>query len=175
MLLIIGVLHGGTQYAAAWAPEYADIFVSTIEMTALADANQATDGLLAQKVENATGSFDVAYRISGATVTRYGTMFNGRPLGCNLPHGGTYYSSDTTIVAVSPTIHPEWPCGTRFRIVGPCDDAKFCSIEAMRRDSCPGCGRNHFDLSEKGLETVCYGVPDTCRVTVQVLKSNERS
>lgn len=92
--------------------------------------------------------------------TAYGPSYNGLPLGCG---GGVYSSDDTSIVAVGPARYQKWPCGTSIRVCG----AAGC-IEGVRRDSCPGCGANHVDLSEAGLITVC-GFYGTCSVEIEVL------
>lgn len=94
-------------------------------------------------------------------VTHYGTSFQGRPMGC----GGTYESNDPTIAAVAfPSRNTEWPCGTVLEVEGPAG-----TIRVVRRDSCPGCGHNHIDLSEAGITSVCGGL-GACSVRIRVLR-----
>jgi hypothetical protein len=91
--------------------------------------------------------------------THYGVAYNGRTLSC----GTGYYTSDNlTILAIGPSRHYEWPCGTYLQVCGPLD----CNL-VVRHDSCPGCGRNLIDLSEAGLDYVCGYNTSTCRVTIQ--------
>lgn len=106
----------------------------------------------------------VAYTVTGQA-THYGESYNGQVMGCR-PHA-PYWSSDSTIVAVSPDRYVSWPCGTEFRIHGPVG-----SIYGYRQDSCPGCRGNHVDLSEAGFAAVC-GAPyivGRCAVEIEVLR-----
>lgn len=93
-------------------------------------------------------------------VTHYGESYNGQTMGC----GGTYWSSDPYIVAVSPARYSEWPCGTILRITGAAGQ-----LDIPRTDSCPGCGPNLLDLSEAGSEVVC-GFVGNCPVTIEVIR-----
>lgn len=167
-------LLGGMQVAAAWAPiRNSDRYVDITEV--VIDVESSELGETIQEVEEVIEDEDSEEVLDVVTVkvTHYGTSFNGRPLGCSSPHGGTYRSEDSTIVAVPwrrgnayPSRDHEWKCGTRFRITGPGG-----SIIAKRRDSCGGCSRNHLDLSESANMAVCGGTrPHTCHnVTVEVL------
>lgn len=94
--------------------------------------------------------------------TRYGESYNGLPLGCGT---GDYSSGDTDIVAVGPARYADWPCGTGFTICG----SNSC-ILAHRQDACPGCGANHLDLSEAGIEAVCGPEVGRCEVTIEVMR-----
>ena len=75
--------------------------------------------------------------------------YNGLTMGC----GGAYWSSDSTIVAVSYALSPEVPCGTRLIIT-----SAYGRLEGIRTDTCPGCKYKHIDLSEAGLLQLCGGV-----------------
>ena len=88
--------------------------------------------------------------ISGETVraTRYGESYNGRTMGC----GGTYSSSDPSILAVPPSRYSTIPCGTRVTITNP---RTGVSLSVVRTDACPGCGHSHIDLSESGIAILC--------------------
>jgi len=92
-------------------------------------------------------------------VTHYGAQYNGRPLGCGT---GLYASENATILAVGPARDKEWSCGTLISVCG----AAGC-ILTIRHDSCPGCGRNHVDLSEAGIALVCGDAAARCRVQLQ--------
>ena len=96
-------------------------------------------------------------------VTHYGEAFNGNVLGC----GTGYYSSDNpTIVAVSPALYAQIPCGTLLQI---CGDGGC--IVAQRQDACPGCSPVLFDLSEAAFAAVC-GVPSgVCAANVSILQT----
>jgi hypothetical protein len=94
-------------------------------------------------------------------VTRYGSRYEGRTMAC----GGTYSSHDTTIAAVSLGRRRQWECGVRFEVCG----AAGC-LSAVLRDTCPGCGNNHLDLSEAGIAVVCGAGADICDVSVQPLR-----
>lgn len=81
--------------------------------------------------------------------TRYGESYDGQATGC----GGVYRSSDPSILAAPwPVRDREWRCGQRLRITNP-DNGRWLNV--VRVDSCPGCGRNHVDLSEAGLAHLC--------------------
>ena len=86
--------------------------------------------------------------------TRYGENYNGQPFGCyDLVRGvpvGVYSSDDPTILAAPPARYGEWPCGTEIEI---CSNVTCLTV--WRVDSCPGCVRDHIDLSESGIETLC--------------------
>lgn len=92
-------------------------------------------------------------------VTHYGVQYNGNPMGCR---GDSYSSENETIIAVGPADYGEWPCGTTLRVCGP----GGC-IVGFRQDSCPGCGNNHLDLSESGINSVCGDQADICRVQIE--------
>lgn len=97
-------------------------------------------------------------------ITHYGERFNQRTLGC---YGyGPYSSEDPTIVAVNPTMYESLPCGTLLELCGP----GGCLI-AARKDSCPGCRPNGFDLSEAAFEAVCGDADGVCTASVSVLKT----
>ena len=95
--------------------------------------------------------------------THYGESYNGLPLGCGT---GDYRSENPRIVAVSPARYVEWPCGTRFEICGD----RGC-IEGERHDACPGCGRDHLDLSEAGIAAVC-GEVGTCAIRFRIVEES---
>lgn len=80
--------------------------------------------------------------------TRYGESYNGQNMGCI--GAGPYRSEDASILAAPPARYSEWPCGTILRVCY----ADRCQ-EVIRKDSCPGCSRNHIDLSEAGLWYLC--------------------
>ena len=92
--------------------------------------------------------------------THYGEAYNGRGMGC----GGTYWSDDASIVAVGPGRYSAWPCGTVLLVRGPAGE-----ILVRRQDSCPGCGHNVIDLSERGSELVCGAPAHTCAVEIQMV------
>lgn len=77
--------------------------------------------------------------------THYGESFNGRGMYC----GGTYWSSDKTIVAVGPAHYGDLPCGTQLIVEGPVG-----TIDAVVQDHCGGC-TTQIDLSEAGIIEVC--------------------
>lgn len=93
------------------------------------------------------------------TATHYGESYNGSPMGCS-PYRA-YSSSDTTILAVSPSRAAQWPCGTELVISGPAGE-----ISVVRSDTCPGCHHNMIDLSEAGSIAVCGNRPQTCEVRI---------
>jgi hypothetical protein len=92
-------------------------------------------------------------------VTHYGVSYNGNRMGC---HGTPYSSENETIIAVGPADYGEWPCGTTLRVCGPTG-----CVVGFRQDSCPGCGPNHLDLSEAGINTVCGDQAHVCRVQIE--------
>jgi hypothetical protein len=97
-----------------------------------------------------------------AWITHYGERFNDRTVGCW--NYGDYSSDDPTIIAVNPTLYDELPCGTLLELCGP----GGCMVGA-RKDSCPGCRPNGFDLSEAGFKRVCGDADGVCTATVEVL------
>ena len=97
---------------------------------------------------------------TGAWVTHYGENFNGRSLGCR--GFGNYSSDDPTIVAVSPKLYADIPCGTLLEICGP----GGCQV-AARKDACPGCSATVFDMSEAGMTAVCGQGAGVCTATVK--------
>lgn len=94
--------------------------------------------------------------------THYGASYNGRNMGC--AGAGRYYSDDPYILAISPALYQQVPCGTYVTITGPAG-----TLTTPRTDSCPGCTRNLLDLSEAGSTIVC-GRPSTCNVTFTILR-----
>mgnify|MGYP001590776815 CR=1 FL=1 len=96
--------------------------------------------------------------------SHYGESYNGQPLGCG---GGSYRSSDDSIVAVAPDRYGEWPCGTVFELCG-----SVGCIYAVRQDACPGCSRNHLDLSEAGVAAVCGAEVGTCAIRFRVVEES---
>jgi hypothetical protein len=98
-----------------------------------------------------------------AWITHYGERFNDRTLGC---FGyGSYSSEDPSIVAVNPVLYGELPCGTLLELCGP----GGCLI-AARKDSCPGCRPDGFDLSEAAFAGVCGDADGVCTASVRVLE-----
>ncbi|HLF79940.1 MAG TPA: hypothetical protein VJB57_20875 [Dehalococcoidia bacterium] len=95
------------------------------------------------------------------TATHYGESYSGQTMAC----GGVYVSHDPTIVAISLSRDAEWDCGSYLEVCG----ALAC-IKSVRQDICPGCSRNHIDLSEAGISLVCGAGTDLCDVTIQPLQ-----
>lgn len=89
------------------------------------------------------------------TATHYGESYNGRGTYC----GTTYWSMDTTIVALGPAFYSSHPCGTTVTIVG-----TVGTILATVQDRCGGC-TYQVDLSEAGIIAVC-GSLGSCQVEV---------
>jgi hypothetical protein len=79
--------------------------------------------------------------------------------------GGFYVSHDTSITAVSLARDAEWECGVHLEVCG-----RSGCLRAVRQDSCPGCDRNHVDLSEAGIVQVCGDAADLCDVTIQPMR-----
>ncbi len=75
-----------------------------------------------------------------------------------------YDPLDVTIIAVGPDHYTDFPCGTVLEVCGP----GGC-IEGERKDSCPGCGINHLDLSRLGHLLVCGEDSGVCEVTIRKL------
>lgn len=90
------------------------------------------------------------------TATHYGESYNGRGTYC----GTTYWSMDTTIVALGPVYYSSYPCGTAVTVTGPSG-----SIQASVQDRCGGC-TYQIDLSEAGITAVC-GSLGSCEVRVE--------
>ena len=97
-----------------------------------------------------------------AWITHYADRFNQRTVGCH--DYGLYSSDDPTIVAVNPTLYEEIPCGSLLELCGP----GGCLL-AARKDSCPGCRPDGFDLSEAGFQEVCGDADGVCTASVRVL------
>lgn len=93
------------------------------------------------------------------TATYYHPSLTGNNLGCTQPHGGKYWPWDDSIAAIGPSNYANYPCGTRIIVHGPAG-----SHIVTRRDSCPGCGHNHIDLSEAAIQLVCGGTY-SCKVS----------
>jgi hypothetical protein len=123
-------------------------------------ANQLLDTVqsLTEGVQHSVSGLEPISAVDQAWVTHYGERFNGRTLGCET---GTYSSDDASIVAVSYERNKEWGCGTILKICGP----GGCLV-AERVDTCPGCGADHVDLSEQGLEVVCGPGAGVCQASV---------
>ena len=121
------------------------------------------------------------------TATHYGESYNGQPLGC--AGAGVYDSDDPTIVAVGPARYMDWQCGQRLvvcarheawrnRVVSGDEGLRSSPdllpevrcILAVRVDSCPGCGANHIDLSERGIAIVCGAGAGRCDVLIYALE-----
>lgn len=93
------------------------------------------------------------------SATHYGAeLYQGRTMAC----GGTYETSDATIVAVGADLGLSAPCGTAIRVCG----AAGC-VDGTRVDTCGGCRGAHVDLSEAGMLAVC-GAFGRCDVTVAI-------
>ena len=110
--------------------------------------------------EEGEGQPDDLPQFIAGRVTPYDDGLAGNPLGC----GGTYDVSDPTIIAVSPALGAEWPCGTPIGIWGPAGQ-----IVGLRQDTCPGCAANHLDLSRAAFEAVCGPAASTCEVVFRSL------
>jgi hypothetical protein len=171
-LVVIGLLAVGdgghfinAHQASAQVPE-AEIPAMAPQAEALT-APVITSGLLGvlssliqdmhSLVEPAAGSQPMP-----AWITHYGERFNEKGVGCY--DYGDYSSEDPTIVAVNPTLYEHLPCGTLLELCGP----GGCMV-AARKDSCPGCRPDGFDLSEAGFKKVCGDSDGVCTATVQVL------
>lgn len=81
-------------------------------------------------------------------VTHYGESYQGQQLGC--PDTGLYDSRNPIIIAANPS--SGYACGDRILVIGPAG-----ALVGIHVDTCPGCGPNHLDLSEAGIEIVCGG------------------
>jgi hypothetical protein len=77
---------------------------------------------------------------------------------------GYYSSDDPTIVAVSWANAEYMPCATPLQVCGP----SGCHL-MMRKDTCPGCVPNGFDLSEAGIALVCGDGAPVCWASVTKL------
>jgi hypothetical protein len=84
----------------------------------------------------------------------------GNDLGCL--GAGKYDPADSTVIAVAPAQYSQFPCGTSLEVCGP----GGC-IVGTRKDSCPGCGSYHVDLSRAGINIVCGVNEDICSVTIR--------
>lgn len=73
-------------------------------------------------------------------------------MGC----GGLYDPTDTTIIAVDPSLYSIYPCGASLIVVAPTGNY----VIGHRVDSCPGCKKNQIDLSEAGITQLCGGPCD---------------
>ncbi|HEX5368153.1 MAG TPA: RlpA-like double-psi beta-barrel domain-containing protein [Dehalococcoidia bacterium] len=105
---------------------------------------------------------DTSYTVSG-WITHYSDTFNKRTLGC---FGyGQYSSDDPSIIAVNPTLYKDLPCGSIMELCGP----GGCVV-AARKDSCPGCRPDGFDLSDAGFRQVCGDADGVCTASVKVVK-----
>jgi len=105
--------------------------------------------------------------VIGGWITHYGDRFQDRGLGCS--GYGDYSSDDPTIIAVKPTLYRALPCGSVLQLCGP----GGC-LTAARKDSCPGCQPNGFDLSEAAFHRVCGDSDGVCNASVKVMKVCER-
>jgi hypothetical protein len=92
--------------------------------------------------------------------THYGSSYGGQTMGC----GGVYSSYDPRIIAVGTAREGTWSCGTLLNVCG----SSGCVV-GIRQDSCPGCERNHLDLSEAGIADVCGSGAEVCDITIQAM------
>jgi hypothetical protein len=152
-----GIAPGALDEPPAPAPPLAadpsvqdQAIASATESPSTLGASQAPGGPTLLTVEEATQ----------VKVTHYGTRFSGRTLGCG---DGVYASHDVTIVAVSPDRNKQWRCGYLLEICG-----EGGCIVGVRQDTCPGCGTNHVDLTEQGLDLVCGPDKGVCSASVRV-------
>ena len=93
--------------------------------------------------------------------THYGAGYAGQSMAC----GGFYASDDASISAVSLARDREWECGVHLDVCG-----LYGCLRVVRQDSCPGCDKDHIDLSEAGITFVCGDQADVCDVTIQALR-----
>ena len=95
--------------------------------------------------------------------THYGYSYSGQTMGC----GGVYSPSDPRIIAVGTAREGVWGCGALLNVCG----SGGCVV-GIRQDSCPGCGRNHLDLSEAGIADVCGVGAEVCDITITAMIAN---
>lgn len=88
--------------------------------------------------------------------THYGESYNGSGMSCN---GRPYWSSDTTLIALSYSDKQRFPCGTPLTVAGSAG-----TIQVTVTDTCGGCS-NQVDLSEAGIIAVC-GSLGSCQVII---------
>lgn len=83
------------------------------------------------------------------TGRRSGADYTGGSLGCGI---GVYDPGNTTLAAVGNL--GSWPCGTRLLV---CMVSGESCVIVVVRDSCPGCGSGHIDITEAAMAALCYG------------------
>lgn len=159
----------GTTHYEFWSlggGDWPQLYMSPPEL----DMDTAIDGGVPREVVQRLQELPVSEGWVDGKATHYGHGYEtgescGHPgtpcdLGCG---SGTYSSSNTSIVAVSPTRYADWPCGTVFEVCG----VSGC-IFGTRHDACPGCAANHLDLSEAGITAVC-GQLGTCTIRFRII------
>jgi hypothetical protein len=105
--------------------------------------------------------------VAGATggvfngrITPYADSLAGNGMGCS--GSGPYSITDPSIVAVNSAYYSRYPCGTRLYIC-----SAITCVTAVRKDACPGCEADHFDVSRALYKILCGSAPYDCLVTAR--------
>jgi len=150
------------------ASQQVDWVAKVVALNSLSSAEQLTLGQILRLPVDGTSQVKADSAASTATATTttltsastsplgavkgyassYADSFTNKPMGCI--GAGLYKPTDTTIVAVGPSMYDQFPCGTSIEVCGP----KGC-LAGVRKDACPGCQGYHVDLSRAGLTAVC--------------------
>jgi hypothetical protein len=93
-------------------------------------------------------------------ITPYADSLAGNSMGCS--GAGPYSPADASIVAVNSAYYSRYPCGTRLQIC-----SAITCVYAYRKDACPGCEVNHFDVSRALYRLLCGSAPYDCNVTAR--------
>jgi LysM repeat protein len=131
-----------------------------VEATSQVKADSATPTPTPSPVPALTSSSTSSGAAVKGYASSYHDSFTNKPMGCM--GAGLYKPTDTTIVAVGPSMYSQFPCGTSIEVCGP----KGC-LTGLRKDSCPGCQGYHVDLSRAGLTAVCG--PNACDIRLRRL------